>query len=461
MAYTSDNNEKISVVARELEKNGVLKTYTSYIPSFVISKLVEFLATAIDHWILTYLLGSTALSVASRVLPFYYWILFAYSLFDGFHIYISHSFGENDQHKVNTLFTFSFYLMLIVTIISTFLYCHFPVVIYLLEEPNVSADYLVKLGHQYLSGIAWGVFPMIALSALSYMVRIDGSRYLPIYANSAVVICNIILDFLLIGKFRYYGAGVATSISYWIGFFILITHFLKETNTYRLLAKINFSEISFKKLMSFTCPKVANLIAKLCNIASLTFLGFRNSGVIFGAVSSIYLMAHEFIYIVILGIVEASRPLLGVTYGQKNYKTLHKILYAMYKLTIPSTAVLCLILFVFPQAFPLLMNLHTYDEAFAPACTAIRLLTIYAMSYAFTYLYRIYYQQIGYAKFISIINLLESTVFIIPFYYLFAYRANANGFWWANIYKGLITLIVLLSFHLWQSYKLRPKYREA
>ncbi len=455
------NQEKISVVAKELDKKGVFKTYLSYISTFVISRSVAFLSVLTDNWILSHMLGATALGVASCVLPLHQWTHFAASLFDGFHIYISHSFGENNKHKVNSIFTLTLYLMLILTAISTFIYLNSPMILNWLSGSPGGSNYLVKLGCKYLFGVTWGLFPMFALSALSYMVRIDGSRYLPTISNIVTLISNIVLNFLLIGKFRYFGAGIATSISYWIGFFILSTHFLKRTNTYRLLKSAKSSGVSFKKLIGLICPRLAHETAKICNVTFLTILGFRSFGIIFGTVSGIYSMAHQFIYIAIIGTVEASKPLLGVAYGQKNYSSLHQTLRSMYTVVLLSVGILCIIMFIFPQCFPLLLNLHPYDVAFIPACTAIRLLTIYAMIYALSFIYRIYYQQTGQEKFVAVVNLLESTLFVIPFYYLLSHIENTDGFWWANIYKEIITLVIFLAFHLWQNKKLKDKYLGA
>ena len=452
-----EKNEDISVVARELDAKGVSKTYLSYIPSFVLSITFDFIALAIDALLLAHLLGSTALSVDTRIVPVYCWIMLVMNLFSGVHIYMSRIFAENDKHKINSVFTLAFYLVLLLTVITAVIALNTTAILCFFDSSLTQTDYLLRLGHRYLQGLVWGFFPMFAITSLDYMVRIDGSKYLPVVAGISYIVCNTVLDLWLIGKFRYFGAGIATSISYWVNFLIMSTHFLKKNNSYKLV-KFKMTDVSIKDIFSLSCPKLAHHIAILLRVTCLTILGFRNFGAVFGTVNSIYVKTSDFLDILILGVVDASSPLIGIAYGRKDYKTLRKILHAMHRFALPSVGILCLSIFIFPQIFPLIMNVHTYDEAFIPTCKAVQMMAIDSAIYVIYYIYDRYYQQIGYEKFISVLEFCRSTLFVIPLYYLLSGYDNGNGYWWADIIKELIILAIVLALHFWQSRKLRKIY---
>ena len=99
-----------------------------------------------------------------------------------------------------------------------------------LERVYPNAAGLIESASSYFIGLSFGFPATNGIKYLSSFMSIDNDKKLPVVATSVMTVADIILDVLVLKVWSgsMLGFGLATSISYWISFLILCTHFFKK-----------------------------------------------------------------------------------------------------------------------------------------------------------------------------------------------------------------------------------------
>lgn len=156
---------------------------------------------------------------------------------------ISISRGREKYKDINTVFSSSMIMALLIGIILTLIRVFFlNKLVYFLGASNET----FQMAKDYL-GILMSFSIMFLLnSSLTVFVRNDGSPRLAMWAMLIGSIINVILDYIFIFKFKWGMAGgaFATGLSPVIGLIILSFHFLRGKNKMKFIVpKIDFSII--------------------------------------------------------------------------------------------------------------------------------------------------------------------------------------------------------------------------
>jgi len=126
---------------------------------------------------------------------------------------------------------------------------------------------------------------------LSSFMSIDNDKKLPVVATTVMTVVDIILDILILKVLNgsMLGFGLATSISYWIAFLILCTHFFKKN----ILLKLSVRNLPWKELgriiwrgmpvsvgrvgCTFRCILINGMLATISTSAAISaYSVFRN-----------------------------------------------------------------------------------------------------------------------------------------------------------------------------------------
>ena len=190
----------------------------------------------------------------------------------------------------------------------------------LLEGPLLSffgADQeLLPLAQQYLKPIKF-VFPLFLFNQmLAAFLRNDSNPTLATIAVLSGGVFNVFGDWFFVFpcNMGMYGAGLATAIGSVVSFCVMLTHFLKRSNTLRLVKPTSFfrrlSKITVTGFSSFFIDVAMGILTILFNRQIMKYLG-ADALAVYGPVINVSTLVQCCAY----SVGQAAQPIISTNYG--------------------------------------------------------------------------------------------------------------------------------------------------
>ena len=190
----------------------------------------------------------------------------------------------------------------------------------LLEVPLLSffgADQeLLPLAQQYLKPIKF-VFPLFLFNQmLAAFLRNDSDPTLATIAVLSGGVFNVFGDWFFVFpcNMGMYGAGLATAIGSVVSFCVMLTHFLKRSNTLRLVKPTSFfrrlSKITVTGFSSFFIDVAMGILTILFNRQIMKYLGV-DALAVYGPVINVSTLVQCCAY----SVGQAAQPIISTNYG--------------------------------------------------------------------------------------------------------------------------------------------------
>ena len=190
----------------------------------------------------------------------------------------------------------------------------------LLEVPLLSffgADQeLLPLAQQYLKPIKF-VFPLFLFNQmLAAFLRNDSDPMLATIAVLSGGVFNVFGDWFFVFpcNMGMYGAGLATAIGSVVSFCVMLTHFLKRSNTLRLVKPTSFfrrlSKITVTGFSSFFIDVAMGILTILFNRQIMKYLG-ADALAVYGPVINVSTLVQCCAY----SVGQAAQPIISTNYG--------------------------------------------------------------------------------------------------------------------------------------------------
>ena len=190
----------------------------------------------------------------------------------------------------------------------------------LLEGPLLSffgADQeLLPLAQQYLKPIKF-VFPLFLFNQmLAAFLRNDSNPTLATIAVLSGGVFNVFGDWFFVFpcNMGMYGAGLATAIGSVVSFCVMLTHFLKRSNTLRLVKATSFfhrlSKITVTGFSSFFIDVAMGILTILFNRQIMKYLG-ADALAVYGPVINVSTLVQCCAY----SVGQAAQPIISTNYG--------------------------------------------------------------------------------------------------------------------------------------------------
>lgn len=190
----------------------------------------------------------------------------------------------------------------------------------LLEGPLLSffgADQvLLPLAQQYLKPIKF-VFPLFLFNQmLAAFLRNDSDPTLATIAVLSGGVFNVFGDWFFVFpcNMGMYGAGLATAIGSVVSFCVMLTHFLKRSNTLRLVKPTSFfrrlSKITVTGFSSFFIDVAMGILTILFNRQIMKYLG-ADALAVYGPVINVSTLVQCCAY----SVGQAAQPIISTNYG--------------------------------------------------------------------------------------------------------------------------------------------------
>ena len=420
----------------------VKKLYISFVVVSILSALTATAGMLIDNIVVGAILGDDALGAMGIVGP----ISLIFSAFGnicsgGGTARAAQALGKGEIDKVRQIFTVTMIFVIVSGLLLTLVGVFFT--------PQI-ATFLGAKGElleptvDYLRGFFLGAIPTIMLTALAGFVKIDGSPRLPLVSIVVMSVANIILDLMMVMVFDagMYGMALATTISYVLAVLTSCTHFLKKTSTLGLAKPIKGG----KEMMSMVTTGAPTAISRICDTIKVMVL--NNILVLFvsvGAVTALNVrtQANNFFGAFIMGLAQASVPLLGMFYGEEDKTAIKDTLKNTLRIGIIMNGLIGVVLFIISPLFVDMMNI-TDPEIRNMAILAVRLFAVGMPLTLINTAMMSYYQSTRSTGMATIICITQSLVYTVVLAVLLVKPLGHMGAWVAFLGAEVFTILTIL-----------------
>lgn len=340
------------------------KMFQLAIPTIIENILQTTLASVDTYFVAG--IGSIAVSaVGLNSLITNLYLTFFIAIGTGISIFTGRSFGEKNKEKTNQYICNGFFLHLILNLFILLLNLLFghPILTFLAKDIR-----LISPSYSYFLVVNLPIFGLATMTVISSILKSLGDTKTSMYTILLINLFNILLDYILIcgiGTFKgigLLGAGIATTVSRFIGCIILIIALEKKTHF-----MVSFCIRTFKKNRYMTQKEMVCYAIPI----GLEKLSMRVGQLVYGSlivrIGITHYTAHNiagtieaYSYLPAMGFGVAAFTLSSHAIGEKNEHCIRKIGTLSYKY---STFVMVCIGFVFYLFAPELASFFTKDPA--------------------------------------------------------------------------------------------------
>lgn len=421
----------------------VKKTYYSFVVSAILTSLTATVGILIDNIIVGQYLGPAALGAMGIVGPVTLIFSAIGNLCCGGATRAAQALGKGRMQDVNVIFSTNVIFILGIGIVLT--------AAGILMIPQIAtvlgaAGALYEPTKAYLYGYFWGTVPTILLSVMMAFIRIDGSPKLPFVCMGVMSGCNIVLDLLMVGVFRQgmFGMSLATTISYYLAIATACTHFLKQDASLKLVRPQKFFA-EWGKTALTGMPTAISRISDTMKIMILNNLMVTFVSVNAVTALNVRMQANNFLYSVIIGIAQASAPVIGMFYGEEDKRAVKDTLNSTFRLGLCTSLGLMAIFLAVPDFFSHLLGVK--DPEIARLTRAA--LRYFALGLPLTFLNVIlinFYQATKRVALSTGICILQSFVFTVSLSVALIQPMGSTGVWLAFLLGEALTLLCTVVF---------------
>ena len=262
---------------------------------------------------------------------------------------ISSKLGEKKDKDAQKLGSSAFYVAMILGIVlATFSLIFINPLMKLLGATDTNIDYAVN----YARYIIFGYPIMIGSFVLNNILRSEGKSLLSMIGLTTGGILNIILDPIFIKTFDMgiSGAAIATIISQFISFIILLSMFLFKKSIITLSPKFITKESwVYKDIIKVGFPSLCRQ-----GLASLSTILLNNQAGIYGGdpaldAMSIVSKVYMIVFSASLGIGQGYQPVCGYNYFAKKYSRVKEAMFFTFACGFTLMLITCSGLFIFAE----------------------------------------------------------------------------------------------------------------
>ena len=301
--------------------------------------------------------------------------------------------------------------------------------------------------------------PVMCLSfIMNNYLRAEGKAFYGMIGITVGGVLNIILDPLLIFAFGLgtAGAAIATALSQFISFIILLLMFLSGKSNLKLSVRfISFKPVYYRNMVFTGLPTLARQgLASVATIAlNVMAAGYGDAAV---AAMSIANRITFFLFSFMLGLGQGFQPVAAFNYGAKRYDRVHD---ATKFTSVISTFLMIFVAFLcFVFARPLIMMFRRDDlEVIAIGVVTLRAQCVALTLTGITTVTNMALQSTGQAGRATVLAMCRQGFFFIPMVLVLPRIMGLLGVELAQSFADILTFLVSLYFYITYLKELKAK----
>lgn len=361
--------------------------------------------------------------------------------------YISRLLGEKKQNHANQVLTTS----LLTGIGIGFLF----MILCLLYVENLvgwlgATAESTTYSMQYAQYVLYAAPFMIGSFILNMCLRSEGSATYSMIGIGFGGILNCFLDPLFIYGLHLgvAGASMATAISKFVSFMILLYPYIKKTSAveisltyFKYVSKdvkevIAIGSISFvRSALTVVAAIAINRVAGGFSTAALAALSVANR-------------VMEFPFAIILGFGQGYQPVVGFNWGAKMWARVKESLVFSCKVSIFGSMVIATIIGIFAGPIVKLFNSQADTEVLRLGILCIQLQCFALPIHAMNSIINMFYAGVGYAKESLVINTARQGYLFFPVLYLVPMFFGINGVSACQAVADMLSLLIVIPYSL-------------
>ncbi len=313
------HNKKLEV----FENYPIPKAVATLAIPTVLNMIVNIIYNMVDTFFVAQTGDSNQVAAVSLATPIYLLLMASGNIFGiGGSSFLSRSLGEKKLDRVKKISSFCFYGGIFVSLIMSFF---FIVAMPVLLKWCGASENTYGFAKTYLTWIAYGSCPIVLSVIFSNLIRSEGSSKTAMFGMLVGTIVNIILDPIMIITLGWgiSGAAIATVIGNIcsIVFYLVYIIFGKRSILSLNIKHFSVKEGILKNVFSIGIPgSLNNVLMSLSNILLNFFLSKYGDAHV--AAMGIAMKANSVVVFLQLGLGMGIQPLIGYSYGSKNYTRL-------------------------------------------------------------------------------------------------------------------------------------------
>ncbi|MBR3144381.1 MAG: ATP-binding protein [Clostridia bacterium] len=435
----------------------IKKVFRQMLVTQILSAMTVMICMLVDSIIIGRFLGVNAMAAYGLSNP----VLLVFAaigsmLSAGIQVVCGKSMGCGDREGTNRCFSAAVLLVTAISVIGLVLVFLFssPLCVLLGAGKPGPDNEVFSLTKDYLRGFIIGAPAFLCSMIMVPFMQMSGNRTRLVVAVAAMTVFDIVFDLLNVKVFNggTFGMGLASSLSYYIAFFIGGAYFVKKKCMFR------FSIKGVKKAVFGSILR--NGIPTLVNQISLVFLVFlfnklllliRDGGNTAVASYSVISTIGNICYCFGAGIGSVALTLAALFHSDEDRKNLQTVVKTMSHYAILLSSVVTVTVFVLA---PFLVDLFLKGnvEARSMAVLGVRLFVLSLIPCSFNTSLKNYYQGTNRVGFSEIISALQSFVFVAIGALILSPVLGTTGIWLSWVFGESITLL-FISIIVWKKNK--------
>lgn len=286
--------------------------------------------------------------------------------------------------------------------------------------------------------------PMFMINnLLGAMIRNDGNTSLAMTAMLSGCLFNIVFDYIFVFPMGLglFGAVLATAVAPIISILILLQHFVKKKNRFRLI-RVRPDVRLVASAAGLGVPSLVTEVSSGLVIAvfNLLILGLAgNVGVAaYGVVANISIV----VIAIYNGIAQGVQPLLSREYGRSQEKNVHRFLGCAMKLTVVLAIVIYVGIYWNADEIAMIFNSGRDMDLQRIAVEGLKIYFTACPFVGANILLAIYFAATDQAAPAQMISLLRGLIVIIPLAFIMANVAGLTGVWMTFPLTELVVCVV-------------------
>lgn len=356
---------------------------------------------------------------------------------------ISRKLGARDLKEARKYSATSFYLALVSGIAVLVLGLIF---ITPLMRLLGSTETILPYAKDYAFYILLAAPAMVSSCVMNNILRYEGRAFFAMIGLTSGGFINIFLDayFIRVLHMGIGGAGLATAISQYISFGILLSMFLrKKTQTNFAVSDIRFTWSTISEIITTGLPSLARQ-----GLASVSSMVLNHTAGIYGdaaiAAMSIVNRITMFLFSVGLGIGQGFQPVAGFNYGAGKYSRVKKGFFFTWWFGTLTLGIFALAGFA---SAPVVVSWFRDDaEVIALGIPAMRAQCIALFFVPFSVCNNMMFQSIGYKKNATFLSTLRNGVCFIPLVLLLQLLLGMRGVQLAQAVADVMAFFICIPF---------------
>ena len=356
---------------------------------------------------------------------------------------ISRKLGQKDIESASRFSATGFYSALfsgfVILILGSVLLT--PLMLLLGSTPTI-----LPYAKTYAICILCAAPALVSSCVLNNILRYEGRAFFAMIGLTSGGILNIFLDMLFMQYMNMgiLGAGLATAISQYVSWALLLTMFiLKKTQTSLNFKYARFNLSTLGDIITTGLPSLARQ-----GLASISTMLLNNAAGVYGdaaiAAMSIANRISMFIFSAVLGIGQGFQPVAGFNFGAKKYSRVREGFF--FTLGFGTVALGCAALAVFLNAGSCIQLFRNDPDVITIGIPALQAQCIALFTVPFQVCNNMMFQSIGYKFNATFLSSLRNGLFFIPILLISSWLFGLTGIQYAQAIADVMTSLACIPF---------------